>query len=101
MADSVAARDSPLLGGFARQSAELQTISYSISQLKSRVFQHSETLSAILFHFHGNDNLLDARCSCRCTECSITVARRSSKTSPTPARLRERFGLGAEVFRPR
>jgi hypothetical protein len=40
----------PLLGGFARQSAELQKFSYAILALKSRVFQRFETLSAILFH---------------------------------------------------
>jgi hypothetical protein len=37
------------LGGFARQSAELQQFSYEISALKSRLIQGFETLSSILF----------------------------------------------------
>jgi hypothetical protein len=49
MDDSVAARETSMLGGFARQSAELQQFSYEISVLKSRLIQTFETLSSILF----------------------------------------------------
>jgi hypothetical protein len=60
MADSVAARDAPLLGGFARQSAELHQFSYVIIAAKSRVFQHFETLSAILFHCNFPQRLTES-----------------------------------------
>jgi TIR domain len=51
MTDSVAARETSIVGGFARRPAELPQFWYAISPLKSRVLQGFEPLSVIAFQF--------------------------------------------------